>query len=120
MHDNIELSSTVVQTGSYHFDNLVPGTYTIVVSKKNYAASSTVVTLAEEELTHDITLFALGDATCDGNINIADVSRIYSYVRRGQVTENTVCSWDVNGDGNLNILDVAMVYMHVKGSKRLF
>ena len=59
----------------------------------------------------------VGDVTGDGIVNIADVAKLYGYIKKDLTLEDVESSCDVVRDGRLTILDVAMLYVHVKGTK---
>lgn len=61
-----------------------------------------------------------GDVTGDGQINIADVSKVYAHVRGTKLLEGAVLTdADVTGDGQVSIADVSRLYAHSKGTKPL-
>lgn len=120
MKDGVEYASMVAENAIYQFDLLPPGEYTVVVSRKNYATVSVNVTVEEETVIWPIDLFVLGDLTHDGRVNIADVSKLYSYIKKDYSLEDVDSGSDLTGDGKLTVLDVVMIYAHVKGTKPLF
>lgn len=120
MKDGVEIASMVATDALYRFDYLVPGDYTVVVSRKNYATVSVDITLTQGTLIEPVTLHVLGDLTHDGRVNIADVSKLYGYIKGDYTLEEVDSGCDLTGDGKLTVLDVVMIYAHVKGNKPLF
>lgn len=62
---------------------------------------------------------SLGDINGDGKVNVADVSKLYTCIKRDQTLEELDFFCDMNNDGLLTILDVARLYSHVKGTTPL-
>ena len=59
--------------------------------------------------------FQKGDITEDGKMNVADVSKLYAYVRKSSLpSEEDLNRLDVTFDGKVNIADVAQLYIWVK------
>jgi hypothetical protein len=64
--------------------------------------------------------YLLGDINGDGEVNIADVAKLYAHVRATNISNDASDRYDINGDGEVNIADVAKLYAHVRGTSRLF
>lgn len=57
-----------------------------------------------------------GDINGDGRINVADVAKLYAYIR-GSGTPND--GRDINADGRINIADAATLYAYIRGKNPL-
>ena len=55
----------------------------------------------------------VADTNCDGGVNTADVTAVYSYIINGSDTDNDVLFEDVNGDGDVNTADVTAIYNYI-------
>jgi hypothetical protein len=58
--------------------------------------------------------FPLGDVNCDGSVNAADVTALYSFILNGNTTYEATS--DVNGDNFINAADVTAVYKIILGN----
>ena len=114
--------SVTAANGSYAIKNVKPGTYTMKVSKAQHVTRTYTVTVGSTNLVQNVTLYLKGDVTCDGNVNIADVARLYAHVRGvTPITDAYVLSLgEVTGDGKVNIADVSRIYAHVRGVNPLW
>ena len=54
-----------------------------------------------------------GDVNCDGSVNAADVTALYSFILNGNTTYEATS--DVNGDNSINAADVTAVYKIILG-----
>jgi len=95
--------------GSYGFDEVMPGTYTVTASHPSYLRSWRAVSFTEESiLLPDVTLLG-GDVNQDNHIDLTDANLI------GQAFNSTPedASWDeradITNDGTVNILDMVAV-----------
>ena len=120
LKDGVEIAGMEALDALYQFDQLPPGDYTLVITRKNYAPKTVNITLTEGTLIQPIELFVLGDVTADGKINIADAAKIYGYIKQDFSLEDVDSACDITGDGKLTIVDVVKVYAHVKGTNPLF
>lgn len=106
------VAKTLTNTGRYELSCLTAGAYTLEIQKDGCVTRSYDVTLSEEVQSHSSTLFAPGDVTGDGRVDIADTARVYAHVRNTTVIDRSYelqCA-DINGDDQVNIVDVAMLY----------
>ena len=58
--------------------------------------------------------FETGDVNCDGSVNAADVTALYSFILNGNKTYEATS--DVNGDHSINAADVTAVYKIILGN----
>ena len=106
-------------TAAYSLSNVAQGTYTLRVSKKNHVTR--VYELNTDAAVPEIKLCLIGDVTGDGRINVADTSKVYSYVKgTAPLTDYAFACGDVDGNGKINVADTSKVYGHVKGTKPLW
>ena len=66
--------------------------------------------------------FLPGDISGEGNVNMADVAKLYAHIKGSNVLadEQVVDRCDVTGEGRVNMADVAKLYAHIKGTNKLF
>lgn len=108
-------------TGSYRFENIPQGNYTVKVSAKNYVNLEVELELTADR-TLDLKLRLVGDVNGDGRVNIGDAARVYSHARgTSTITDpyGVACA-DINSDNRINVGDAARVYAHVRGTKPLY
>jgi len=115
-------------TQSFSFENVKPGTYTLVVTKPAHAKFTVrTVNVAEggvdlakdsRELVRAITLLC-GDVNGDGFINVNDLNEVWSagnYNKAAGNANNPLC--DLNGDGFINVNDLNIVWSLANYNKR--
>ena len=113
--------TVVAQGGVYTFENVLPGSYTLTVSKANHVTRSYEITVEKEAVTMAVKICLLGDLTGDGLINIGDAAKLYAHVKGTALLDDEYVQACANANGgSLNIGDVANIYAHVKGTKPLF
>ena len=114
------LASVYTVDGTYLFTEVKPGDYTVQAYKEYYGSSEYRITLTDTSINLDLIIKMLGDVTGDDSVNIADVSKLYSYIKKDYSLEDVDPACDLTGDGKLTVLDVVMIYAHVKGTKPIF
>jgi hypothetical protein len=110
-----------VITGTYCFDGVVPGDYTLKVSMTNHVTREYAVTVESGAVTLDTKIHLIGDIDGNGKINAGDVAKLNAHLKgTNKLTDAymLLCA-NVNG-GSLNMGDTASVYAHIKGTKKLF
>lgn len=110
-------------SAAYTIANVESGSYTMKVKKNNHVTREYAVVVASENVTQDAKICLLGDVTGDGNINSADVGRLYAHVRGTKVLTDTymLACGDVAGGNNvINTADVGRLYAHIRGTKPLW
>ena len=110
-------------SAAYTIENVESGSYTMKVMKKNHVTREYAVVVASENVTQDAKICLLGDVTGDGNINSADVGRLYAHARGTKVLTDTymLACGDVAGGNNvINTADVGRLYAHIRGTKPLW
>lgn len=116
---------TTVVTGNnteYTVRGIVPGSYTMTVSKENHVTRTYTVTVISGVNTQDVKICLIGDVNGDGQVNVGDTAQIYSRVRGTDLITDAyalLCA-DANGDGLVNVGDVSKVYAHVRGTNKLW
>lgn len=117
--DGARCLKTLTLTGeqaAYQLENLLPGTYVLIISKEGYVSRELTVTLTDANMKLDAKLQKVGDMSGDGEINIGDVGKLYAHIRGVSVIEDPYlleCA-DVNGDGEVNVADTGRLYFLVK------
>lgn len=114
-------SMTVGSSSGFGFEVACPGVYTLTASKENHVTRSYTVTLGTEPTEQDVTICLIGDIDGNGKINVGDVAKLYSHIRKTAVLtdEYQLLCANVNG-GSLNVGDVANIYSHIRGTKKLY
>ena len=117
---NGETAANIQASGSYTFENVLPGNYTLKVSKENHVTREYTVTVENGTVTLDVKIHLIGDIDGNGKINVGDVSKLNGHIKGNKLTdEYMILCANVNG-GSLNMGDVSLIYAHIKGTKKLF
>ena len=105
------------KTAGYTFDKVPAGSYQLKVSKTDHVTYTVDLTLTDTALTHDLKLRLLGDVTGDGRINVGDVARLYSHIKKTSIITDpyVLLCMDITGDGRLNVGDTARLYGRIRG-----
>lgn len=99
---------------SYTFTNVVAGTYTMRVSKKNHSPVETTITVFNKGISRSLIIRPIGDVTGDGKVNLKDWSSLYGYINESTTLNDYQLSCaDVNGDGKVNMKDWSRLYNHI-------
>lgn len=101
-------------SASYSLSNVVAGTYTLKVTKKNHATYVGTVTVGSGDITQNVKLSLYGDVNGDGNLTPSDVVLLRRYFANydsssGTSTITVSSGADVNGDGKLTPSDVVLL-----------
>ena len=107
--------------GSYLFEGLQPGVYTLTATATNRVTRSYTLTVGNTDLSCNITLHLIGAVDGNGKVNIGDVAKINAHVKGSALLTDPYwleCA-NVNG-GKLNMGDVSTLYAHIKGTKKLY
>ena len=105
------LFSDTLPVGNYLLTEILPGNYTLLISAEGYVTREYALQVASGTLTQDMTLCRPGDVVGIGDLNIGDVSRIYSHIRgTSPLTGYALACADVNGNGTVNMSDISKLY----------
>ena len=109
------------QEGTYSFENVAAGTYTLKVSKLNHVTREYTVTVGTDALTQEVKIHLVGDIDGNGYVNMGDVIKLNAHVKDITIItdEYALLCANVNG-GMINTGDTSMLYAHVKGSRLLY
>ncbi len=109
-------------TGTYEFENIEDGTYTLIVSKTNHVKREyTVVVSDGTAVTQDLKIHLKGDINGDGKVNSIDVARANAHARSvTALTGYELACADVTGDGKANSIDVAKMNAHARSVTSLW
>ena len=119
--DGTEVSTTATSMGTYTFDNLTVGDYTLTISGGKYAPRSYEITVEAGDNAQDVKLNPYGDINGDGDITTADVGLANSHAKGVKtLTDYDFACGDVNNDGSISTADVGMINSHAKGVKTLW
>ena len=96
----------------YTLLGILPGSYTLTVSKEGHVTRTYAITVAGEAVTLDVKLHLPGDVTGDGKVNVADTSKTYAHARQtGLITDEYLLACaDITGDGKVNVADTSKLY----------
>ena len=121
--DTVVNSCTVTgNSATYTLEEIEDGEYTIEVSKLNHVTRTYSITVDSGDLTQDLKICLLGDVTMDGRVNITDVNRLYSHVRKTSLItdEYSLACGNVIDAARINITDVNRLYSHVRKINPLY
>ena len=109
------------KTGTYEFEFVSPGTYTLLVSKENHVEREYTITVTSQAVIQDVEICLIGDVDGNGKINVGDISKLLSHVRGlSLLTDEYQLSCANANGGKLNMGDISTIYAHIKGTKKLF
>ena len=111
--DGRQVTVITDETGSFSFDGLRDGDFTISLVSENYVQSCQDVNVAEGGAVDlgSIELLA-GDINADGNIDIADFTFMAARYRSNQGDADYDAKADLNKDDTINIQDLAILGSH--------
>jgi len=108
------------KTGTYSFENVATGTYTLRVTKANHVTREYTVTVGSNPVTQDVKICLLGDVDGNGRINVGDISKLLSHIRgTALITDAYLLECANANGGRLNMGDISAIYSHLKGTKPL-
>lgn len=85
------------------------------VSVDSVIKTSDIISIKLSSKVVEYKISVLGDVASDGAINIGDIAKLYSYLKKKiQIDKESELSGDVVLDGNINIGDVAKLYSYLK------
>ena len=110
------------KTGNYSFSDLLPGDYTLRVSKANHVTREYAITVGSYDVTQNVNIHLIGDINGDGRVNVGDVAKIYAHAKKTTYLTDAyeIACADVTGDNRINVGDAAKVYAHAKKTTPLF
>ena len=119
--DGTETTVTATSMGTYVFEGLVEGDYTLTVSGGKYVKRTYEIIVAEGENTQDVELNPCGDVNGDGKITTADVGMANSHAKGVNLLEGYKfdCA-NVKVDEAISTADVGMINSHAKSIKALW
>jgi len=118
----LQTLSKTGNTGTYEFENVEDGTYTIIITKNNHVTRFyTVVVSDGTAVTQDLKIHLIGDINGDGKVNSIDVARANTHARSVTLlTGYELDCADVTGDGKANSVDVAKMNAHARSVTSLW
>lgn len=118
---NRPIAQTTAVNGSYQFDTVAAGLYTLRVEKSGHVTREYALTVQGSALTQDVKLHTQGDVTGDGKINMGDTARAFAHVRKRNPIDDAyiLACVDLTQDGKVNIGDVARIYAAVRNPEIL-
>lgn len=115
-----EEAVVVGNTAEYRLENIVPGSYTLQVSKEGHAAREYTVTVLKEAVTLDVEIWRRGDVNGDGEVDAKDKRILYNHIASGILTGYEFQVGDVDGSGEIDAKDKRMLYNHIAGTGLLW
>ena len=108
-------------SASYTISGIVPGTYTMKVSKKNHVTREYTITVGAQAVTQNAQIHLKGDINGDGKVNTSDVGKANAHAKGSSLlTGYQFACADINGDGKVNTSDVGKLNAHAKGKNLLW
>jgi len=108
-------------TADYLIENVEAGTYIMKVSKANHVTREYEVVVASEDVEQDAKIHLLGDISGDGQVNIADNTRMIRHIKKTKLlTGYEFEVADISGDDQVNIADNTRMIRHIKKTKLLW
>ena len=108
-------------SASYTISGIVPGTYTMKVSKKNHVTREYTITVGAQAVTQNAQIHLKGDINGDGKVNTSDVGKANAHAKGSSLLTGYQCACaDINGDGKVNTSDVGKLNAHAKGKNLLW
>lgn len=105
-------TATTGSDGKYEFTGITAGTYTLTVTKSGCAKWTDTITVESIDVTKDICIYLRGDVNFDGEVDIADMERLYTHLNRTALLSDTSAA-DVNEDGVIDVADMERLYAHL-------
>jgi len=97
-----EVVDSMTASGTYSFENVEAGSYTIKVSKTKHATREYEITVGSEDVTQNVEIWLYGDVTKDGIINNNDVIQI----NRKNANLSSVFSQTTDSDYRIKVANV--------------
>lgn len=114
LENGIVIDKTTSTDGTYKFDSVSSGTYTVEVSKLNHVTRTYDVTVVDEDVVQNVKIHLLGDVNGDGNITIADATQIQKHLANIlQLDEAHLEAADTNGDGRVSVADATQIQKYL-------
>jgi len=114
-------TTAVGNDASYMIAGVAPGTYTMKVKKANHVTREYEVTVVAQNLELDAKIHLLGDISGDGQVNIADNTRMIRHIKKTKLlTGYEFEVADISGDDQVNIADNTRMIRHIKKTKLLW
>lgn len=114
LSNGVEIDTITTLDGTFCFNSVLPGIYTIEISKSGHSTKGYEVVVKDEDLNKNFTIFLCGDVNNDGRLNTRDYAMIIQYINGWDVNIDTNCA-DVNKDGKINTRDYAMIIQYLNG-----
>lgn len=108
-----QIEATTMEDGSFEFDRLVEGDYTVHVYSEQYVAACNNLTLDGTSAAAPLTIeMYAGDINNDGAVDIGDFSYLSSLYGLGSTDEQYDALADLNHDGIINVQDLSILGSH--------
>lgn len=108
-----QIEVTTMEDGSFEFDRLVEGDYTVHVYSEQYVAACNNLTLDGTNAAAPLTIeMYAGDINNDGAVDIGDFSYLSSLYGLSSTDEQYDALADLNHDGTINVQDLSILGSH--------
>ncbi len=101
----VDTKTVTGNTGTYAFEEVSEGTYTIKISKSKHCVREYEITVTDADMTQDIEVWLYGDVTEDGIINSTDIMQI----NRKVANLSSVFNQSANADYRFKVANVTAV-----------
>lgn len=102
-------------TAKYHIDDVVAGSYTMVVSKKSHVTQTYELSVGTANVTQDVKIWLLGDVNCDGVVSNADLVMMARYIVGLDTNTDVEEYGDMNNDRAITNVDVVSIARTIVG-----
>ncbi len=105
----------------YAVDAVVPGTYTVKVSKVNHATREYTITVGTEAVLQDMKIHLLGDIDGDGRVRMNDMNWINAHIKETALLEGyALACADIDGKNGVKMNDMNQINAHIKETSYLW
>lgn len=112
--DGKVVASLIAGDGSYGFENVPAGEYTLRFSREGYITGEMPITADSANLIVEYVLYLKGDVSGDGKVNNRDATRLLQYLAGWDVAAAS-SALDVTGDGKVNNRDATRLLQYLAG-----
>ena len=112
----VATTSVSSTSGTYSFENVVPGDYQLTFIKADHASFTQSLAVSGDAQATAVKLQMFGDISGDGRLNVGDVARLYGHIKKTAVItdEYILQCMDLTGDGRINVGDTARLYAKIR------
>lgn len=110
-----------VSSKTHTFVEIENGTYSVTVSRSNYATKKYTVEVTSKQITLDCELSLLGDVNFDGKITVTDYVKVLQHAKGISTLEGyAFACGDVDENDKITVTDYVKILQHAKGTEYLW